>query len=131
MPFLRFDIIEGRSDTEIAVLLNAAHAAMVEAFGVPGRDRYQVVQEHAPGHVRAEDTGLGITRSRKLVMLQVTSRARTTEAKQIFYQLLCKGLLQDCEIPPDDVIVSFVTNSDEDWSFGRGRAQLLTGELTA
>jgi hypothetical protein len=30
-----------------------------------------------------------------------------------------------------DVVVSIVTNSDEDWSFGNGRAQFLTGELEA
>jgi hypothetical protein len=27
------------------------------------------------------------------------------------------------------VVVSFVTNADEDWSFGAGRAQFLTGDL--
>jgi len=35
----------------------------------------------------------------------------------------------DVRIPPSDVVVSMVTNSDEDWSFGNGRAQFLTGEL--
>jgi hypothetical protein len=28
-------------------------------------------------------------------------------------------------------MVSFVENTDEDWSFGHGRAQFLTGELGA
>jgi hypothetical protein len=28
-----------------------------------------------------------------------------------------------------DVMVSIVTNTDADWSFGNGRAQFLTGEL--
>jgi len=27
------------------------------------------------------------------------------------------------------VVVSFVENGDEDWSFGLGRAQFLTGDL--
>jgi hypothetical protein len=38
-------------------------------------------------------------------------------------------LERTCGIPPSDVVVSIVTNSDEDWSFGNGRAQFLTGEL--
>jgi hypothetical protein len=29
----------------------------------------------------------------------------------------------------NDIVVSIVTNSDADWSFGNGRAQFLTGEL--
>jgi hypothetical protein len=28
-----------------------------------------------------------------------------------------------------DVMISFVQNADEDWSFGKGRAQFLSGEL--
>jgi hypothetical protein len=35
-----------------------------------------------------------------------------------------------CGISPDDVMVNFATNADEDWSFGAGRAQFLTGELS-
>jgi hypothetical protein len=30
---------------------------------------------------------------------------------------------------PADLIVSITENDDEDWSFGHGRAQFLTGEL--
>jgi hypothetical protein len=46
MPLLRFDILEGRTDDEIGKLLDAAHAAQMEAFGVPVSDRFQVVNEH-------------------------------------------------------------------------------------
>ena len=46
MPFLRFDLIEGRSEAELKALLDAAHRAMLAAFKVPERDRYQIVQEH-------------------------------------------------------------------------------------
>jgi hypothetical protein len=35
----------------------------------------------------------------------------------------------ECGISPSDVVVTFVTNNDEDWSFGFGRTQFLTGEL--
>ncbi len=40
MPLLRFDVIEGRSEEELNVLLDTAHDAMIEAFDVPERDRY-------------------------------------------------------------------------------------------
>ncbi|WP_175282630.1 tautomerase family protein, partial [Gluconobacter morbifer] len=45
MPLLRFDLIEGRTDAQIATLLDAAHDAMLEAFKVPVRDRYQLVYQ--------------------------------------------------------------------------------------
>ena len=65
MPLLRFDILEGRTDEEIGQILDAAHAAQVEAFGVPDSDRFQVVHEHKPSRVRFGDIGLGIKRSDK------------------------------------------------------------------
>ena len=127
MPLLRFDLIAGRSDGELRVLLDAAHRAIVEAFGVPERDRYQIVHEHHASHMIIEDTGLGIPRTDKVVFLQVTSRKRKKKQKEDFYGLLCEELEKACGISSSDVVVSFVENGDEDWSFGLGRAQFLTG----
>lgn len=129
MPLLRFDLIEGRSDEEMQALLDAAHRAMLAAFKVPERDRYQIVHEHPPSRMVIEDTGLGIPRTNKVVFLQVTSRPRKKKQKQAFYKLLCEEFERSCGIAPSDVVVSIVENSDEDWSFGLGRGQFLTGEL--
>lgn len=129
MPLLRFDLIEGRSDAELQALLDAAHRAMLAAFQVPERDRYQIVHEHKPSRLVIEDTGLGITRTDKVVFLQVTSRPRGRQAKETFYRLLTEELEKSCGIAPGDVVVSVIENTDEDWSFGHGRAQFLTGEL--
>jgi len=129
MPLLRFDLIEGRTDGEMKTLLDAAHRAMLAAFKVPARDRYQIVHEHAPSRMIVEDTGLGIPRTDKVVFLQMTSRPRKKKQKEAFYRLLCEELERSCGIAPSDVVVSIVENSDEDWSFGLGRGQFLTGEL--
>ncbi len=129
MPLLRFDLIEGRSDAELKALLDAAHEAMLEAFKVPVRDRYQIVHEHKASRMIVEDTGLGIPRTDKVVMLQVTSRPRSREMKEAFYRLLCEKLESRCGIKSSDVMVNIVVNSDQDWSFGLGRAQFLVGDL--
>ena len=129
MPLLRFDLIKGRSPTELATLLDAAHRAMLAAFKVPPGDRYQIVHEHSPGHMIIEDTGLGIPRTKNVVFLQVTTRPRGKDLKQTFYKLLVEELEKSCGIAPSDVVISMVSNTDEDWSFGLGRAQFLTGEL--
>jgi len=129
MPLIRVDVIEGRSPDEIKTLLDATHRALVSVFKIPKRDRYQIVHEHRPSHFMVEDTGLGITRTNKCVVIQITTRPREREAKESFYRLLCHELEAACGIQPSDVVVSMVTSSDEDWSFGYGRAQFLTGEL--
>ncbi|VWB14792.1 tautomerase [Burkholderia lata] len=130
MPMLKFDLIEGRTDEQVRTLLDAAHQAMVQAFDVPATDRYQSVTQHRPGELVLEDTGLGYPRSRNVVLLTTVSRRRTESQKIAFYRLLVENLQTQCGISPDDVIVSIVENGDADWSFGRGRAQFITGELT-
>lgn len=129
MPLMRFDLIAGRSPEELKKLLDAAHRAVVQSFGVPERDRYQIVNEHPPEHMIIEDTALDIPRTRNVVVVTVNSRPRTTEAKQKLYAELCRELKERCGIESSDVMVNIITNTDADWSFGFGRAQFLTGEL--
>jgi Tautomerase enzyme len=92
MPLLRFDLIEGRSESEVKSLLDAAHQAMLAAFNVPPRDRYQIVEEHPRSHMIIEDTGLGMERTEKLVVVQVITRGRKKKQKEAFYRLLCEAL---------------------------------------
>ena len=129
MPLLKFDIIQGRNDEQLRTLLDGAHQAMVQAFDVPVSDRYQSVTQHRPGELVLHDTGLGYTRSANVVLLTVISRPRSQEQKIAFYRLLAEQLQVDCDLSPEDLIVSLVENNDADWSFGGGRAQFLTGEL--
>src|SRR6185437_8325233 len=115
------DLIEGRGPAEIRTLLDAIHDAVVEAFGVPPRDRYQVVRTHPSHEVVAWDTGLGIDRSAALVVVQVVSRRRSPEMKQKFYELAAANLATRSGLDAKDLIVSITENNDEDWSFGYGR----------
>ena len=130
MPLLYVDLIEGRAPADIRKLLDAIHDAVVEAFGVPPRDRYQVVRTHPSHEVVALDTGLGIERSDALVVVHVVSRRRSLEMKQRFYELAAANLAAKSGLDAKDLIVSITENGDEDWSFGHGRAQFLTGELS-
>ena len=129
MPLLCFDLIQCRSEKQIDTVLNVTHEVLVKSFNVPDRDRYQIVREHAPSRMIVEDTGLGIVRTPNMLVLQVTTHPRSRTMKQAFYSSLVEKLEAACGIAPSDVVVTFVTNTDEDWSLGLGRAQFLTGEL--
>jgi phenylpyruvate tautomerase PptA (4-oxalocrotonate tautomerase family) len=130
MPLLYIDLIEGRTSDQVRTLLDGVHAAVLEAFGVPERDRYQVVRSHRADELVALDSGLGIARTGDVVIVHVVSRKRQRAEKEHFYALLAGNLADRCGLDPSDLIVSIVENDDEDWSFGHGRAQFLTGELT-
>ncbi|MCY8404756.1 MULTISPECIES: tautomerase family protein [Bacillus] len=129
MPLLRFDIIEGRDEQALKKLLDTAHDAMVEAFNVPEKDRYQIVHQHPANELIIQDTGLGLNRSKDLVVISITSKTRTESQKEKLYALLAERLEAKCGISPEDVMVSITENGDADWSFGLGEAQFLTGKL--
>ena len=57
----------------------------VASFGVPQRDRYQIVTEHKPGRMILLDTGLGFERSDKAIVIQVFTSPRATINKNKFY----------------------------------------------
>ncbi|MCY8151862.1 tautomerase family protein [Bacillus paralicheniformis] len=129
MPLLRFDLIEGRDEQALQKLLDTAHDAMVEAFSVPEKDRYQIVHQHPANELIIQDTGLGLNRSKDLVVISITSKTRTESQKEKLYALLAEKLEAECGISPEDVMVSITENGDADWSFGLGEAQFLTGKL--
>src|SRR5260370_21409061 len=81
MPLLRFDLVEGRSESEVRKSLDATHEVLLETLKVPTHDRYQVVHEHKRSRMIVEDTGLGFARSDHMLLLQVTRRSRSREMK--------------------------------------------------
>jgi len=129
MPLLNIHIVKGRPAKAIVELQQVIHEAMVEAFQVPVRDRYQIVTEHEATHLVMEDTGLGFERTEQRVLIRMTTRPRSQEMKQTFYQIVTRGLTERCGVSPEDVMLSVIENSDVDWSFGFGKAQFLTGDL--
>jgi hypothetical protein len=69
---------------DAAKALDAAHRAVVQAFKVPERDRYQIVHENKAHHMIIEDTGLGLTRSREVVVVRVYTSPRSEEQSSFF-----------------------------------------------
>ncbi len=129
MPLLQFDVIEGRSAAELKTLLDTAHRVVITAFQVPERDRYQILYENQRNKMIFLDTGLGFSRSDKLIMVRVYTSPRSEEQKRRFMTLLAQELQQHCGIDGTDLMVTFITNQKGDWSFGFGEAQYLTGAL--
>jgi hypothetical protein len=129
MPLVRIDVIEGWTESDLEALMDEVHVAVVEAFAVPERDRYQILQCHAARRVRLEDTGLGFHRTSRAVVISVTSRRRADEAKQKFYRIVADRLSARLGLAGNDLLVDIVENGDADWSFTDGEAQFLTGAL--
>ncbi|PYY35487.1 tautomerase family protein [Curtobacterium sp. MCPF17_011] len=129
MPLVRIDLATGRTPEAVRAIADATHRAIVDAYGIPERDRFQVITEHPATQIIAQDAGLGFERTEGVVMIQVfTQRGRSDDAKQALYAAI-HDALAGVGVASEDVFIGYVENGPQDWSFGFGRAQYLTGEL--
>lgn len=129
MPLVRIDVLEGRSKEELRRLLDTVQEVMESDFEAPPRDRYQVLTEHPPGHLVLQDSGLGIDRSDRMVLIEVVQQGRSEAQKRALYASLARRLNEEVGLAPTDLVVSISENTKADWSFGFGAAQFLEGEL--
>jgi phenylpyruvate tautomerase PptA (4-oxalocrotonate tautomerase family) len=129
MPLVRIDVQEGRTPDELRKLADTIQDVMLDVFAAPPRDRYQIITEHPKGHIIAEDTGLGLQRTDRIVIIQILQQGRSTEQKQAMYAELAKRLEAECGVGGEDLIISVLANRHVDWSFGLGRAQFVDGTL--
>ncbi|BCS21947.1 tautomerase family protein [Aspergillus puulaauensis] len=130
MPLVRIDVIrDAWSPSELKNLADTIQQVMQTHFNAPARDRYQVITQHEDYELICEDTNLGFTRTKKLVIIQILQQGRSAEQKAQAFKALAENLQDKCSVSGDDLIISCVQNTQEDWSFGMGVAQFMTGEL--
>lgn len=129
MPLIRIDVVDHHSPEQLRGIADAVHRAVVEVLGIPERDRFQIITTHPAEQLIALDAGLGFSRSPNVVMIQIfTQGGRSIETKQQLFAHIAEQLAT-VGVDGPDVFVGIVENGPQDWSFGYGRAQYLTGEL--
>ncbi|KQN94741.1 tautomerase family protein [Arthrobacter sp. Leaf69] len=129
MPLVRIDVNQGRGPERLRQISQGIHDAILAEYGIPERDYFHVLTEHAQGQIVALDAGLGFERTPDVVMIQIFTQAgRSQEAKQSLFAAIAANLAAD-GITGGDVFIGYVENGPGDWSFGFGRAQYVTGEL--
>ena len=126
MPLVEIDLLEGRSESELDVISDAVHEAMVAELGVPQRDRFQIITERTPARLSFDPNYLDIDRDQGFLLIRITLAAgRTTDAKQAFYRRLAGLLGERIGMRTENLAVAMIENEREDWSFGRGQASYV------
>jgi 4-oxalocrotonate tautomerase len=124
MPLVRISLREGKPETYRRALADGIHRAMVETINVPPLDRFQVITEHPAESLIYDPAYLGIVRSDDVVFVQITLNAgRSTEQKRALYARMAELLGVNPGLRPQDLLISLVDVSRENWSFGNGQAQ--------
>jgi 4-oxalocrotonate tautomerase len=126
MPLVRIDLREGTSPDYRNALGDGVHRAMIEALAIPPDDRFQVITEHPPDGLIYDRTYLGIQRSDKIVLVQITlSAGRKPQQKRKLFQRMAEILAESPGLKPQDLVINLVEVAWENWSFGNGEAQYM------
>lgn len=125
MPLIQISLVEGKSAEYISAAADGIHQALCTAWGIPQNDRFQIITEHKKSHFIIDQTIWNGNRSDDVIVIYITSIARTQTMKENLYQELVKVLGKNPKIRKEDIFVSIVHNERENWSFGKGIAQLI------
>ena len=124
MPFVRIDLVAGKTPDYRRTIGDVVYDAMLATINVPKGDRFQVITEHPAGDFIADPNYLDIARTADCVFIQVTlNEGRTVDLKKAFYGAVADGLHERLGMRREDVWINLVEVKKENWSFGNGIAQ--------
>jgi len=124
MPLVRIAVHADTPPADRRAIADGVHQALIDTISIPAADRFQLISEYAADHFIYDPSYLDISRTDRLVVLQITiSVGRTLEQKRALYRRITELLAEHPGIRPEDVFVNLVEVEKENWSFGRGIAQ--------
>ncbi|HKO01043.1 MAG TPA: tautomerase family protein [Thermoanaerobaculia bacterium] len=123
MPLVKIFLRKGKSPEYLRTVADCVHDALSAQANVPNDDRFQIVQELDDAALIAHATYGGVSRSNDLIVIEITLNAgRTVDVKKNLYADIAVRLQRETDIRPDDVLISLIEVTKENWSFGGGRA---------
>jgi phenylpyruvate tautomerase PptA (4-oxalocrotonate tautomerase family) len=123
MPFVKLHLRRGKSDEYRRAAADAVHEALVAKASVPLEDRFQVISEHDAESMIAHPSYGGVLRSQDLIIVEITLNiGRSVEVKKALYADIVARLGDAVDLRPDDVMITLVEVTKENWSFGGGKA---------
>jgi len=126
MPFVQISLLRGKSLKHITGISESVHQALMEEFNVPALDKFQVVHEVEPHQLVFPSSYLEIPHTEDIVYIHITCKeGRTVEMKRRLYRKIASLIASRTGLPDDDVVIVLAENAAENWSFGRGKAQLV------
>jgi 4-oxalocrotonate tautomerase len=125
MPLVRIDVDASMTPELRQTISDTVYAAMTSMAKVPVDDKFMIMSTHSAGDLIFPKEGyLGIQYTAGIVFIQITWNAgRTTEVKKAFYRKVADDIHDKAGVRKEDVWISLIEVSPENWSFGNGEMQ--------
>ncbi|MBI5459851.1 tautomerase family protein [Methanobacterium sp.] len=117
MPLVKIEIRKGFSLEYKKAILDGVHQALVDALGIPDRDRFQRIYELDKGDFECPPD-----RSHAVTMIQITMfPGRSFEAKKKLYQNIIQNLGENPGIVGNDIMIILLEPPMENWGIRGGQ----------
>jgi len=121
MPFIRTAVHRDTPPAQREAIVMGIHHALVEAIGMPEDELFNLVSEHDPAQFFCSRSFNGISRSERVVVIEITlRRGRSDAMKRTLYASIA-ARLQAAGVAQQDVFIFMHENDHSDWSVGNGR----------
>ena len=97
---------------------------MVEAIAIPADDRFVVISEHSEVDLVYDPQYLGVHRSDRIVIVQITMSLGRNR-RENFFQRMAEILSESPGLRTQDLMTVVVETAWENWSFGNGEAHYM------
>ncbi|MEV5609076.1 tautomerase family protein [Streptomyces sp. NPDC052225] len=129
MPPVRIDALT-TDPARLNALGRAVHDALMETFGFPPDDLFQILTGHdgVRSTLRHGDH-LGVHHDDGIVFVGITLRAgHPAQRKRALYRRIAELAQAYAGTEPRNVVITLTENASADWSFGNGVAQYAPAE---
>ena len=126
MPVFHAHLPNGRFTREQKIAMgNALNQSLVEALDIPRGDRFVMLSEHGDDELFIDPTFMEMKRTENAMIVTVMIGAhRPPSDKKALLAAITRLLERDVGVSPDDVFIALVPVPNENFSVGRGIAQL-------
>ncbi|MFW2373254.1 MAG: tautomerase family protein [Gammaproteobacteria bacterium] len=126
MPFVRISLKKGKGVEFKKSVSHSIHQALVESFGIPEDDFFQVIDEHDEENIIFPSSYMGIKHTSDIIYVVIVLKAgRSVELKKFLYKSIVDNISKKTDHGENDIVIALTENNEEDWSFGNGEAQLI------
>ncbi len=117
MPYVKISMREGRSPEYQKAILNGVHAALVDAFRIPDRDRHQLVNEYDADHFEIPED-----KSDRFVLIEIIAfPGRSLAAKKDLYAAIVRNLGDSPGIRAGDIMIIVHEPPLDNWGIRGGK----------
>jgi phenylpyruvate tautomerase PptA (4-oxalocrotonate tautomerase family) len=126
MPFVNIYLPAAFTQDVKRQISLAVHESLMEIFAVPEKDYFQVMHPVDKEDLMFPDQYFDIPHTANLVYIYITCAfGRTIGMKKALYATIAKKIIERTFVKADDVLIFLNETPLENWSFGRGIAQMI------